>query len=137
MAFRAAGAKALVMFNDAAAQRYLAGLAPVAARSVRWLIYDHSRHWVSVVDSEIASLRQDCAHVLSSLPEEDARASLVDAIREFLAQGTDCTPQVIALSCVLLMQDTGDRDRVFARIQTHVMATLVDPEDVVVRPVAG
>ncbi|MCJ2143308.1 hypothetical protein [Methylobacterium sp. E-066] len=125
------------MFDDAAARRYLAGLAPVAPGSVRWLIYDQARHWVSVVDTEMASLRQDCAHVLSTLPEEDPNASLVEAIREFLAEGPDRTPHVIALSCAVLMQSTGDLDAVFARIQSGVMATLVDVEDVVVRPVAA
>ncbi|MCJ2123780.1 hypothetical protein [Methylobacterium sp. J-077] len=125
------------MFDDAAAQRYLAGLAPPATGSVRWLIYDHNRQWVSVVDSEIAPLRQDCRHVLSSLSEQDGIASLVEAIREFLADGTECTPQIIALSCALLMQSTGDLDEVFVRIQAAVMATLVDAEDVVVRPVGA
>ncbi|SFL32970.1 hypothetical protein [Methylobacterium pseudosasicola] len=125
------------MFDDASARRYLAGLAPVAPGSVRWLIYDEARHWVSVVDTEMASLRQDCAHVLSTLPEEDPNASLAEAIREFLAEGPDRTPHVIALSCAVLMQSTGDLDEVFARIQSGVMATFVDAEDVVVRPVAA
>ena len=124
------------MFDDAAAQRYLAGLAPVAVGSVRWLIYDQNRQWVSVVDGEIAALRQDCADVLNTPSEEDASASLVDAIRAFLAEGTDCAAQVVALSCALLMQSVGDLDTVFAQIQSGVMATLVEAEDVVVRPVA-
>ncbi|MCJ2057497.1 hypothetical protein MKL09_13110 [Methylobacterium sp. J-048] len=109
----------------------------MATGSVRWVIYDHNRQWVSVVDGGIASLRQDCAQVLSSLSEEDASASLGDAIRDFLADGTDFTPHIIALSCALLMQSTGDLGEVFAQIQSGVMATLVYPEDVVVRPVAA
>lgn len=125
------------MFDDAAARRYLAGLAPVAPGSVRWLLYDHARQWVSVIDTGLASLRQDCAHVLSALPEEDPNASLVDAIRAFLAEGADRTPHVIALSCAVLMQSTGDLDKVFAGIQSGVIATLVYAEDVVVRPVAA
>ncbi|GJE09985.1 MULTISPECIES: hypothetical protein [Methylobacterium] len=125
------------MFDDAAARRYLAGLAPVAAGSVRWLIYDHDRQWVSVVDGKLASLRQDCAHVLSAPRQADANASYMDAIREFLADGAECTPQVVALSCAVLMQRIGDLDEVFAQIRSGVMATLVYPEDVVVRPVAA
>jgi hypothetical protein len=35
------------------------------------------------------------------------------------------------------MQSAGDPDDVFAQIQSGVMATLVYPEDVVVRPVAA
>ncbi|WCS26890.1 hypothetical protein LOK46_08785 [Methylobacterium sp. NMS14P] len=124
------------MFDDAAAQRYLAGLAPVAAGSVRWLIYDHDRQWVSVVDGDLASLREDCLHVLGATAEADATASLVDAIREFLAEGTERTPQIVALSCAVLMQSVGDLDAVFDRIRSGVMATLVYAEDVVVRPVA-
>jgi hypothetical protein len=125
------------MFDDAAAQRYLAGLAPVAGGSVRWLIYDQSRQWVSVVDGEIESLRRDCAHVLDALSGEDPGASLAEGIRAFLAEGADCTPQIVALSCAVLLQGTGDLDEVFARIQSGVMATLVDADDVVVRPVAA
>ncbi|KQS85335.1 MULTISPECIES: hypothetical protein [unclassified Methylobacterium] len=125
------------MFDDAAARRYLAGLAPVAAGSVRWLIYDHDRQWVSVVDGDLVSLRQDCLHVLDVSAEADATASLVDAIREFLAEGTERTPQIVALSCAVLMQSVGDLDAVFDRIRSGVMATLVYAEDVVVRPVAG
>lgn len=125
------------MFDDAAARRYLAGLAPVAAGSVRWLIYDHDRQWVSVVDGDLVSLRQDCLHVLDVSAEADATAYLVDAIREFLAEGTERTPQIVALSCAVLMQSVGDLDAVFDRIRSGVMATLVYAEDVVVRPVAG
>lgn len=125
------------MFDDAAARRYLAGLAPVAAGSVRWLIYDHDRQWVSVVDGDLVSLRQDCLQVLDVSAEADATASLVDAIREFLAEGTERTPQIVALSCAVLMQSVGDLDAVFDRIRSGVMATLVYAEDVVVRPVAG
>lgn len=124
------------MFDDAAARRYLAGLAPVAQGSVRWLIYDDTRQWVSVVDGEIAPLREDCEQVLRTQREDDVGASFVDAIREFLAQGTDCTPQIVALSCAVLMQSIGDLDAVFTQIQSDVMATLVHAEDVVVRSVA-
>lgn len=124
------------MFNDAAARRYLAELAPVAPGSVRWLIYDDTRQWVSVVDGEIAPLREDCEQAVGTSREGDARASFVDAIREFLADGADCTPHIIALSCAVLMQSKGDLDAVFAQIQSGVMATLVYAEDVVVRPVA-
>lgn len=124
------------MFNDAAARRYLAELAPVAPGSVRWLIYDDTRQWVSVVDGEIAPLREDCEQAVGTSREGDARASFVDAIREFLAEGADCTPHIIALSCAVLMQSKGDLDAVFAQIQSGVMATLVYAEDVVVRPVA-
>ena len=95
------------------------------SRSVRRLLNQHFHAW------------QDCAHVLSTLPEEDPDASLVEAIRAFLAEGPDRTPHVIALSCAVLMQSMGDPDAVFARIQSGVMATLVDAEDVVVRPVAA
>ncbi|MCJ2087937.1 hypothetical protein MKK88_18395 [Methylobacterium sp. E-005] len=136
MEFKAASVKAQAMFDDAAARRYLAGLAPVARGSVRWLIYDETRHWVSVVDGEIAPLRDDCAHAVNAMRMGDASASFGDAIREFLAAGTDCTPQVVALSCAVLMQTIGDLDAVFAQIQSCVMATLVYAEDVVVRPVA-
>ena len=125
------------MFDDAAARRYLAGLAPAAPGSVRWLIYDQARQWVSVIDTELAALRRDCAHVLSTLPEKDPDASLAAAIREFLAAGADRAPHVIALSCAVLMQSTGDREAVFTRIQSGVMATLVESEAVVVRPVAA
>ncbi|MCJ2051711.1 hypothetical protein [Methylobacterium sp. J-070] len=135
MEFKKEGAKARTMFDDTAAQRYLAGLNPVALGSVRWLIYDDARQWVSVVDGEIAPLRQDCEHVVRASREGDARTSYVAAIREFLAEGPDCTPQVVALSCVVLMQSIGDLDEVFAQIQSGVMATLVYAEDVVVRPV--
>ena len=124
------------MFDDVAARRYLAGLAPVAQGSVRWLIYDDTRQWVSVVDGEIAPLREDCEQVLRTQREDDVGASFVDAIREFLAQGTDCTPQIVALSCAVLMQSIGDLDAVFTQIQSDVMATLVHAEDVVVRSVA-
>lgn len=124
------------MFNDAAARRYLAELAPVAPGSVRWLIYDDTRQWVSVVDGEIAPLREDCEQAVGTSREGDAKASFVDAIREFLAEGADCTPHIIALSCAVLMQSKGDLDAVFAQIQSGVMATLVYAEDVVVRPVA-
>jgi len=124
------------MFDDAAARRYLAGLAPVAPGSVRWLIYDDTRQWVSVVDGEIAPLREDCEQAVGTSRAGDARASFVDAIREFLAEGADCTPHIIALSCAVLMQSKGDLDAVFAQIQSGVMATLVYAEDVVVRPVA-
>lgn len=124
------------MFDDAVARRYLAGLAPVAQGSVRWLIYDDTRQWVSVVDGEIAPLREDCEQVLRAQREDDVGASFVDAIREFLAQGTDCTPQIVALSCAVLMQSIGDLDAVFTQIQSDVMATLVHAEDVVVRSVA-
>ncbi|MCJ2133998.1 hypothetical protein MKK69_07955 [Methylobacterium sp. J-026] len=125
------------MFDDAAAQRYLAGLAPVAMGSVRWLIYDDKRQWVSVVDGEIASLREDCAQVVGASVEADACASFGDAIRAFLAEGTDRTPQIVALSCAVLMQSIGDLDAVFVQIQSGIMATLVSAEDVVVRPVAA
>jgi len=125
------------MFDDAAARRYLAGLAPVATGSVRWLIYDHDRQWVSVVDGSLASLRQDCAQVLSASAAGRAAESLADAIRAFLAEGAGCTPQIVALSCAVLMQSVGDLDAVFAQIQSGVMATLVYAEDVVVRPVAA
>lgn len=124
------------MFDDAVARRYLAGLASVAQGSVRWLIYDDTRQWVSVVDGEIAPLREDCEQVLRAQREDDVGASFVDAIREFLAQGTDCTPQIVALSCAVLMQSIGDLDAVFTQIQSDVMATLVHAEDVVVRSVA-
>ncbi len=124
------------MFDDAVARRYLAGLAPVAQGSVRWLIYDDTRQWVSVVDGEIAPLREDCEQVLRAQREDDVGSSFVDAIREFLAEGTDCTPQIVALSCAVLMQSIGDLDAVFAEIQSSVMATLVYAEDVVVRSVA-
>ncbi|WP_267428717.1 hypothetical protein [Methylobacterium sp. GC_Met_2] len=124
------------MFDDVAARRYLAGLAPVARGSVRWLIYDDARQWVSVVDGEIAPLRENCEQVLRASGEGDVRASFIDAIREFLAEGTDYTPQIVALSCAVLMQSIGDLDAVFAQIQSDVMATLVQAEDVVVRPVA-
>jgi len=125
------------MFDDAAARRYLAGLAPVAQGSVRWLIYDDTQQWVSVVDGEIAPLREDCEEVLRAQRERDVTASFVDAIREFLAEGTDFTPQVVALSCAVLMQSHGNLDDVFAQIQADVMATLVYAEDVVVRPIAA
>ncbi|SDN26881.1 hypothetical protein SAMN05216360_10720 [Methylobacterium phyllostachyos] len=125
------------MFDDAAARRYLTGLAPVARGSVRWLIYDDIRQWVSVVDGEIAPLREDCEQVLRASKEGNVRASFVDAIREFLAEGTDCIPQIVALSCAVLLQSDGNLDAVFARIQSGVMATLVYPQDVFVRPVAA
>lgn len=35
------------------------------------------------------------------------------------------------------MQSTGDREAVFTRVQSGVMATLVESEGVVVRPVAA
>lgn len=125
------------MFDDATARRYLAGLAPVARGAVRWLIYDDIRQWVSVVDGEIAPLREDCEQVLRASRDGNVRASFVDAIREFLAEGADCAPQIVALSCAVLLQSDGDRDAVFAQIQSGVMATLVYAEDVVVRPVAA
>ncbi|WP_267424239.1 hypothetical protein [Methylobacterium sp. GC_Met_2] len=125
------------MFDDAAARRYLAGLAPVAQGSVRWLIYDDTRQWVSVVDGEIAPLREDCEQVLRASRKGDVTASFVDAIREFLTEGTDCTTQIVALSCAVLMHSIGDLDVVFTQIQSGVMATLVYAEDVVVRPIAA
>lgn len=89
------------------------------------------------MDGQIAPLREDCEHVVRTSREEGVSASLTNAIREFLAEGTGCTPQVIALSCALLMQKVGDLDKVFAQIQSDVMATLVYADDVVVRPLAG
>lgn len=135
--FQTAGVKARAMFDDAAARRYLAGLAPVARGSVRWLIYDETRQWVSVVDGEVAPLREDCEQVLRASRDGEVSASFDDAIRQFLAQETDCTPQIVALSCAVLMRSEGHLDAVFARIQSGVMATLVSAEEVVVRPVAG
>ena len=125
------------MFDDAAARRYLAGLAPVAQGSVRWLIYDDTRQWVSVVDGEIAPLREDCEQVLRASRKGDVTASFVNAIREFLTEGTDCTTQIVALSCAVLMHSIGDLDAVFTQMQSGVMATLVYAEDVVVRPIAA
>ncbi|WP_267427338.1 hypothetical protein [Methylobacterium sp. GC_Met_2] len=125
------------MFDDAAARRYLAGLPPVAMGSVRWLIYDDARQWVSVVDGEIASLRKDCEHVLSAASDKEVSASYVDAIREFLVEGEECAPQIVALSCALLTERIGDLHQIFVEIQSGVMVTLVGSDDVIVRRIAG
>ncbi|MCJ2069300.1 hypothetical protein MKK75_10895 [Methylobacterium sp. J-030] len=125
------------MFDDAAARGYLAGLAPVALGSVRWLIYDDTRQWVSVVDGAIAPLREACEHVVSASREGNVKASFDDAIREYLAEDADRTPQIVALSCAVLMKRLDDLDTVFVQVQSGVMATLVYAGHVVVRPVAA